>query len=141
LDGSSIDRQQQGQQQQQGQAAIGTAADGCATPGSSFRGCGQGAVAGVAGLKQQVQSAGGVVSHGSASEAATAGPRMGPSPISPDSETGPASGAYGAAASSSGRLEQQQQQCRKRAREEGFSSGVRVVSEPAAYAADGMLAV
>jgi hypothetical protein len=143
MGGSSDGRQQSGQQQQQdqGQAAAGVAADGCGTPGSSFRGYGHGAAAaaGPAGLKQ-VQCAGGVVSHGSASEAATAGPRMGPSPISPDSETGPASGAYGAAASSSAGLQQQQQQCRKRAREEGFSSGLRGVSEPSAHKTGGMLA-
>lgn len=130
------------QQQDQGQAAAAAvAADGCSTPGSSFRGYAHGAAAaaGAAGVKQ-MQCAGGVVSHGSASEAATAGPRMAPSPISPDSETGPAPGAYGAAAGSSARLEQQQQQCRKRAREEGFSTGLRVTSEPPAGAAGGMLA-
>jgi hypothetical protein len=93
-----------------------------------------------------VQYAGGL-SLGSASEAATAGPRLsvGPSPISPDSETGPSLGAYGAAPGSSGGRLDQQQQSRKRAREEGFSSGGMLgVSEPPASrtaAAGGMLAV
>jgi hypothetical protein len=132
--------------QQQVQPQHGQTPDGCATPGSLFRGYNgneAAAAAGPAGLKQ-VHCAGGL-SLGSAGEAATAGPRMGPSPISPDSETGPSSGAYGAAPGSSGRQEQQQQQqSSKRAREEGFSSGLLGVSAPPAKsraAAGGMVAV
>ncbi|KAF8058459.1 CYCT1-5 [Scenedesmus sp. PABB004] len=99
-----------------GGAVSGGGGAASAPPGGGLRGTGSAVPGGMTGA-----SASGGLSAGSYGEALTVGPRVAPSPISPDTQTSGAAAAAAAAAGQEQQQQQQQQQCtRKRPREAGL---------------------